>query len=293
MRESSARSQTAESVAACRASHFLHAERPLVFEDPYAIELLGQEWRERSLADVGEIWQHPTTCVILGRSRYTEDQLEAAVRLGVDQYVILGAGLDTFALRRPDLMETISVYEVDTPATQEWKRDSLAKLVDELPAALEFIPTDLEHETIAESLARSSFRSDRLSFFSWLGSTVYLSREGVFRTLKSIAAASAPGSEIFFDYCVSDEFITEQEDVAVAHVVYEYTSQVGEPHTAFLNPHTLPNEVGAVGFEVIENISPKQMDERYFIGRSDGLRVATYCYYIHLRNSGKVGHQQS
>lgn len=98
------------------------------------------------------------------------------------------------------------------------------------------------------------------------------------------------GSEIFFDYCVFDEFITEPEDISGAHRIYERSAQMGEQHISQFNPLIFPNEVGAVGFEVIECLTPKQMDQRYFICRSDGLRVATYLYYAHLRNSGKVGH---
>lgn len=278
------RSQTAEGTAALRASHFLHAEHPLIFEDPFAIELIGPEFRERCHAGGGEMGRSGNAAVVCGRCRYAEDQLEAAVRSGVDQYVVLGAGLDTFALRRPDLLETIRVYEIDKNATQTWKRECLAQLFDELPAALEFVPADLEHETVAETLARSSFSSDRRAFFSWLGTTMYLTREAVFRTLESIAAVSAPGSEIVFDYRVPIEFVAPEE-VSAVEASWKGTAEMGEPQFAWFNPQTFPNEVVKVGFELVESLSPKQLEERYFTDRSDGMRVMTHHHYIHLRTT--------
>ena len=220
--------------------------------------------------------------IVLGRARYTDDLLDEAVRSGVDQYVLLGAGLDTFALRRPDLLATIRVYEVDLPATQAWKRERLAELGRELPAALEFIPVDFEYETAAEALGRSSYRSDRRAFFSWLGTLPYLTREAIFCTLESLAVVSAPGSEIVFDYRVTKEFLDPQ-DVPAVEAGDRGTAQWGEPKRSWLNPLTFPNEVEAVGFNLIENLSAKQLEERYFAGRTDGLQVSSHHWYAHFR----------
>jgi len=278
---SGARSQTAEICAAIRAMHFLHGERPLVFEDPVAIELVGPGWREACLRG-DEFGLNSGAGVVLGRCRYAEDLLEAAVRSGVDQYVILGAGLDSFALRRPDLLATIRVYEVDQPATQAWKRERLAELGRELPAALEFVAADFEQETVAEALGRSSYRSDRRAFFSWLGVLAFLTHAAILRSLESLAAASAPGSEVIFDYQVSHEFLDPQ-DVPLIQEADEFIAQIGEPKRSWLNPLTFPNEVCALGFDLIENLSPKQLEERYFAGRSDGLRPMPHRYYAHFR----------
>lgn len=105
------------------------------------------------------------------------------------------------------MLKALCVYEIDQPAIQAWKRERLAQLAGELPAALEFIPIDFEHETIAEALCRSSYRSDRRAFFSWLGTLPYLSETAILRTLESIAAASVAGSEIVLDYRVATQFI--------------------------------------------------------------------------------------
>jgi len=274
-------SQTAEATAAIRAVHFLHGNRPLVFEDPFAIELLSPEWRDLCLHRM-ELFMTGAAGIVLGRSRYTEDLLDAAVRSGVDQYVLLGSGLDTFALRRPDLLTRIRVYEIDHTATQSWKRERLAELGRELPEALEFIPVDLEHETVAEALSRSSYRSDRRAFFSWLGTTPYLSREAIFHTLESIVASSASGSEIVFDYRVSMEFV-DPEDVALVKDGDKFTAQGGEPKRSWLNPQTLPNELREIGLDLIESLYPKQLEGRYFAGRSDVGRPTSHQYYAHFR----------
>ena len=275
------RSQTAEATAAIRAAHFLHGDRPLVFEDPFAIEFLSPEWREVCLRG-NELGQSSGAAIVLGRARYTEELLDAAVLSGVDQYVILGAGLDTFALRRPDLTEKIRIYEVDLPEPQAWKRDHLTQLGRELPATLEFIPADLEHETVTEALGRSSFRSDRRAFFSWLGTVPYLSCEAIFRSLESIVEASAPGSEIIFDYRVSMDFV-DPEDIPFVEAGDKFSAQGGESKRSWLNPHTFPNEVSAVGLELIEGLSPKQLRDRYFAGRSDVGRPSSHQHYAHFR----------
>ena len=274
-------SQTAEATAAIRAVHFLHGNRPLVFEDPFAIELLSPEWRDLCLHRM-ELFMTGAAGIVLGRARYTEDLLDAAVRSGVDQYVLLGSGLDTFALRRPDLLTRIRVYEIDHPATQSWKRERLAELGRELPEALEFIPVDLEHETVAEALSRSSYRSDRRAFFSWLGTTPYLSREAIFRTLELIVEASASGSEIVFDYRVSMEFVYP-EDVPTVEFGDKFTAEGGEAKRSRLNPETLPNELSEIGLDLIESLYPKQLEDRYLAGRSDLVRPTSHQYYAHFR----------
>ena len=274
-------SQSADATAAIRATHFLHGNRPLVFEDPFAIDFTTPEWRE--ICHRGnDLCMSGGAVIVIGRARYAEDILEAAISSGVDQYVIMGAGLDTFAIRRPDLLSKIRVYEIDLPSTQSWKQERLKQLGYELPDALEFIPADLEHETIADALSRSSFRSDKRAFFSLLGIMPYLSREAIFRTLESIVAASASGSEIVFDYRVAIEFV-DPEDIPLVEMGDKSSAQGGEPKRSWFNPHTLPDEISELGFDLIEGLSPKQLYERYFTDRSDVGRPATHQHYAHFR----------
>lgn len=275
------RLRTAESCAMIRAHHFLHAERPLVFEDSAAIELVGPEQRERCLHDTG-LSGSGGAAVVLGRARYAEDMLARALQAGVDQYVLLGAGLDTFAMRHRNLPKSVRVYEMDHPETQAWKRERLTQIGGELPAGLEFVAIDFEREAIAEALRRSSYRSDRRAFFSWLGTLPYLTEQAIFATLASIAGAAAAGSEIVFDYRVAMEFV-EPQDVPLVQAGDQGTAQGGEPKRSWLNPNTFPRDVSALGFELIENLSAKQLGERYFAGRSDGLRPRSHHYYAHFR----------
>jgi len=286
--ESNKRSRTAELTAMLRALHFLHGERPLILEDPIAIELLDSDLREYCLGSStqNDLAVSGGAAVVLGRARLTEDKLAEAVRAGIDQYVVLGAGGDSFAFRRPDLMEVVRVYEIDQPATQDWKRECLNRSGRQIPASLEFVPADLEHETVLDALGRSSFRNERPAFLSWLGTIMYLTPEAVFRTLSSLAENLAPGSEIVFDYRVQIEFVdpAEVESVLAGD---KGTAAMGEPKRSFFNPHTFTEEIESKArFEMLENLSPGELTDRYFTGRSDGMRPTTHHWYAHLRLRG-------
>lgn len=285
---SDTRSILAEFVAKMRAQHLLHDERPLILEDPFALRLLSpqmaEDARKSGFQSTIEI---RVGALILGRSRYTEDCFEIALKKGVRQYVSLGAGLDTFALRRSDLETQIRVYEIDQPATQQWKREQMESSGCGIPENLEFVPANLEEETVLQALGRSSFNLSEPAFLSWLGVTMYLTREAVFRTLESFTNGLAPGSEIIFDYRVPIEFISP-EDVDNAQIGWKAGADMGETQFAFMNPMTFPDEVRAVGFEVVENLSPQQLSERYFSQRNDDLQPMTHHYYIHLRTVDRM-----
>ncbi len=266
-----------------RAQHYLHDERPLIFEDPFALRLLSHKLAEDAQAAGFQTpIQFRVGALLLARSRYAEDCFEKALNKGVRQYVSLGAGLDTFALRRHDLVTQIRVYEIDQPATQQWKKRQMESSGCGIPDNLEFVPANLEKETVRQALARSSFNSTEPAFFSWLGTTMYLTREAIFHTLESFASGLAPGSEIVFDYRIPIEFVSP-EDVENAQIGWKAGAAMGEPQYAWLNPLTFPDEVREVGLEVVENLSPQQMTERYFSGRNDALKPMTHHYYMHLR----------
>ena len=156
------RSRTAESVAMSRAWHLLH-EDPIIFHDPFAIHLTSRHMRmiikSRFLGRLISgrkryAYMCPLRAEIVGRARFTEEQLEKAIKAGINQYVILGSGLDSFALRRKDLTSTLKVYELDNPASQTAKRSRLAKLNIDLPKNLEFVPVDFEKESVAEAFGQ-------------------------------------------------------------------------------------------------------------------------------------------
>lgn len=279
------RSRTAEATAMLRAQHYLHDSHPLILEDPFALHLLSPQVAELARAHG---FQQPSNfrsaAVVLGRSRYAEDCFGLALDRGVQQFVLLGAGLDTFAQRRPDLMTRVHVYEIDKPATQEWKLEMLQSIGCEIAENLEFVPADLEQETVLQALGRSSFRRAEPAFFSWLGNTMYLTREAIFRTLESFVSELTVGSEVVFDYRVPIEFI-DPVDADNVQASWKGTAEMGEPQYAWLNPLTLSDEVRAVGFEVVESLTPQQLGERYFSHRNDALQPMTHHHYIHLRTA--------
>lgn len=284
------RSRTAEVAAGARAYHLLH-EDPIVFRDPFAIKFTPRTWRvilksrvlkwlivARKTFD----WVYPLRAEIVGRARFTEEQLEKAIKAGIDQYVLLGAGLDSFALRRKDLTSSLKVYELDHPASQKAKRFRFAKLNIDFPENLEFVPIDFEKESVADALARSSYSKERPCFFSWLGVTVYLTREAIFSTLRSIAAYAKPSSEIVFDYMIPKELL-DPFDMQMMKKVERSVARRGEPLVSRLDPHTLPHAVCDLGFELVEHLSPTEQQKRYFANRSDDLCPASFYYFIHFR----------
>src|SRR5215470_17263725 len=174
-------SRTAHRVALGRAAHQLW-DNPRVLDDPVALKIVGPDVAEElSRSEPAEAFEKYLRAFIVARSRYAEDQLADAIRRGVTQYVVLGAGLDTFAYRNP--FEHLRVFEVDHAATQAWKRSCLHSGGIATPASLIFVPVNLETQTLATELDRAGFKADQPAFFSWLGVTPYLGRETVLGTL--------------------------------------------------------------------------------------------------------------
>ena len=218
-------------VAYMRAYHSIHAADK-IFDDFLAYDLIPEEKRvlvEQYLTPLAEQLndsEDTKLCVdqkiisefliqginnIASRARYAEDTLEEKVKQGVKQYVILGAGMDTFAFRRPEMLEELEVFEVDHPATQEFKLRRLTELGWHHPAKLHFIPIDFTKENLVTALTSSPFYDPNVkSFFSWFGVTPYLTQEEVFATLRSIREIAPAGSMVLFDYLDADAFVPEK-----------------------------------------------------------------------------------
>jgi methyltransferase (TIGR00027 family) len=228
-----------------------------------------------ALAHVMQLHNAPIT---LSRSRYAEDCLEEAVKNGVQQYVILGAGFDTFAFRRPDLLTRLQVFEVDHPITQDLKRQRIAMPGWEIPAQLHFVPIDFTKESLTAALQRSSYDPHQLSFFSWLGVSYYLTREVVFATLQDIAGIALTGSTIVFDYMDADAFIPEKAGKRI-QLMQWIAGQVGEPMKSGFDPHTLAAELDRLGYLLQENLAPAEIDRRYFQGRTDLYRAFEHLHF--------------
>ena len=215
---------------------------------------------------------------ILSRARFAEDSLEKAVAEGVQQYVLLGAGLDTFALRRADLLGKIRVIEVDHPATQAVKRERLAAMGVSLPVSLHFVAVDFSQEDLSHALSRSCFDSDIPAFFSWLGVSYYLEREDLFKVLRSLSEAAAPGSQIAFDYMDLKAFDPDQATPEIQKLK-DKVRFLGEPMKSGLDPEALKKDLMGVGWDLRQNLSAEDIEEMYFRGCATGLRTGKH---IHL-----------
>ena len=281
-------SRTAQAAAAFRASHHLYAQ-PRVFEDRFAHALTSKGWRA-VLSNRVTHWLvleraflKPVLAQVLVRSRFAEDALAKALANGIQQYVIVGAGLDSYALRHPDSTGRVRVFEVDHPDTQRAKRQRLQALAVSLPANLDFVGVDFEKQALATALSASSYRSDAPAFFSWLGTTHYLSPQATLGTLRSIAQSAAPASEVVLDYSVPIELFDPEEQRDMLWMK-RLTDRLGEPLIGGLNPAQLHADVEALGYDIIEDIAAPEQTRRYFANRTDGLAPTPVCRLLHLRS---------
>lgn len=264
-----------------RSYHAMHIT-PKIFDDFLAFCLIPEEKRlliEQNISKASRINRLRNTNII-SRARYTEDALEKAVRQGTKQYVILGAGMDIFAFRRPDLMEQLEVFEVDHPATQEFKLSRLAELGWELPGNLYFIPIDFTKENLATVLTRSpSYDPSVKSFFSWLGVTMYLTQDEVFATLRSIADVSPTGSIVIFDYLDLDAFNPEKATKIQRRL--KFLRDISEPMITGFEPTILADYLASLGFHLKENLNSDDIEKLYFQGYTNEYHAAKHGHFAY------------
>lgn len=264
-------SKTALRVAMRRAVHQV-LDHPKVLDDPLALAILGEKTAAAVRADPGAFERLGTTnlrAFVSVRSRFAEDQLAEAVRQGVRQCVVLGAGLDTFAYRNP--FGDLRVIEVDHPATQSWKRDLLASAGIAIPASASFVTVDFAKQTLADALDPSGFRSGEPAFFSWLGVVPYLTRDAAFGTLRWIASLPA-GSGVAFDYSVARSQLGFLERT-VLDALSRRVARAGEPFHLFFEPAELAAALKEMGFHRLEDLGAAEINARYFANRKDRLKV--------------------
>lgn len=287
--------------AVMRAAHLVVDGEPKIFSDPLALNLSGLDG-EAGLkaglakfvaalaADVGEACARATFRYLRAgmtmRSRFTEDELNQAIERGVAQYVILGAGLDSFAYRRQSLLPRLRVFEVDLPSSQNWKRERLRLVGLVEPNGLVFVPLDLEQQTLVEGLCAAGYHVEQPAFFSWLGTTQYLTTDAVFKTLKDIASL-APGSEVVFTYHVPEDAL-EEGDRQVRHVLSTRAAQGGVPWVSSFEPAILVARLKALGFAAAMDFGPEQAQARYFTGRTDDLMVPRLSRLMRARTGSVV-----
>jgi methyltransferase (TIGR00027 family) len=261
-------SKTALGVAIRRAAHQL-IDKPPVLDDPIALRLVGDGYprlMERAMHPVGRDFRG----FMAARSRYTEDRLTEAVANGVMQYVVLGAGLDTFAYRNP--FPALRVFEVDFPATQVWKRSMLDEAAIALPPNLVFVALDFEHQTLADGLTAAGLDLQKPAFFGWLGVVPYLTLDA-FRATLSVVAQMPAGSAVTFDYAVAPETLSPIGRIAFDRLSARVAA-AGEPLRLFFTPEDLEVEIRRAGFQRIEQVGSEQLNDLYFRDRADGLKLS-------------------
>jgi methyltransferase (TIGR00027 family) len=268
--EPSRPSQTALRVALRRAAHQLYDAYPLVLDDPIAVPILGATYAEelrRTPTRTDRPFSVALRAFLVARSRYAEDALARAVTNGVTQYVLLGAGLDTFAHRNP--YPQLRVFEVDHPATQQWKRELLATSVLPTPANLTYAPVDFEHQSLPEQLHFAGFNPKFPTFFALLGVVPYLTPEA-FRSTIAFIAAQPPDSGLVFDYSQPRSALPQLEQLAYDSLAAR-VQQAGEPFQLFFTPREAAAELAA--FYNLEDLGSREINALYFANRTDSLRV--------------------
>jgi methyltransferase (TIGR00027 family) len=270
-------SHTAHRVAMRRAAHQL-LDDPIVFRDPLALRILGPAESAAIRAEPrrfeGTLYAAYLRAFLAVRSRVAEDTLRDLVRGGVEQYLVLGAGLDTSAYREPYDGHGVRAFEVDHPATQEWKRQCLAAAAIPIPESLTFVPVNFERQDLESELLRAGVRQDRATFCSWLGVTPYLGRAAIDATLQTVASFCRTGGGIVFDYPVPPETLGLRER-AVFEAMAARVRAVGEEWRTSLAPDPLMEQLRELGFTDVTDLRGDDLNARYFADRTDGLRVGS------------------
>jgi methyltransferase (TIGR00027 family) len=272
--QEAAPSRTAMGVAIRRAAHQLLDRPRRVLDDPLALLVIGEEVRsrlERAPEEQETRFSRALRAFVVARSRFAEDELTRAVERGVKQYVVLGAGLDTFGYRNPYPPSALRVFEVDHPATQAWKRTRLAAAGVAIPAALTFAAVDFERQTLVDGLSAAGFDPAAATFFSWLGVTMYLTTEAV-RSVIELVASTPPAGGLVFDYAVPRASLSPLGRLAF-DAVAERVKAAGEPFQATFDPGELRDQLFRAGFRVVEELGRDELNARYFRDRPDHLRV--------------------
>jgi methyltransferase (TIGR00027 family) len=282
-------SNTAALTAMLRAAHQLVDDEPKIVNDPVAVRIIDDATREFIVARPMELHSPGLTiprAAVLLRSRYAEDLLAQAVAQGLNQLVILGAGLDTFAFRQPAFAGRLRIYEVDHPATQSWKRERLAAAGIAAPDNLRWTPIDFEKLTLGTGLAQAGFDDSRPAFFSWLGVTQYLTLPAIDATLRVVAALPSP-STVVLSFMLPDINLPSEE-AAVARAVANDAAKAGEPWLTRISPQDLSDRLTELGFRNVVRLSPEEANARYFGHRRDGLRAP---YVAQLMGATIQAHQ--
>lgn len=296
-------SLTATGAAFARAYHAAHDD-PKIFDDFLAAALFTpDEVAELERRIVGAVamlapeaaglapaeavarsMRTQSTSTLLARAHYTEDRLVDEIGRGAVQYVVLGAGLDTFAFRRPELLERVRMFEIDRPEMQADKQRRIARAGWRVPAQLRFVALDLMTGDLAAALASAGFDPGLRTFWSWMGVTFYLTRDVVLATLRALARLGAPGSVGVFDYADLDAYDDAKASPDMRRT-RELVASVGEVMGVGFDPEALATDLDRIGLSLVEDLSPAEIQARYFAGRSDGYHALDHVHYAAARGT--------
>ncbi len=261
-------------VALWRALHVEVDPPPHVLRDEIGLQLAAPDAGWRSRPDMDPQGTVGYRAAIVARARFIEDLVGEQAGHGVAQYVILGAGLDTFAQRRPEIASHLRVFEVDRPGPQTWKRRRLIELGLGIPEWLRLVPVDFEAGgSWRERLAGAGFDASRPAIVSSTGVSMYLSRDAVAATLRQIAGL-ARGSTLAMTFILPLELL-EPEDRPKHEAVYRSARAAGTPFVSFFSPPEMLALAREAGFREARHVSTADLTRRYFAGRPDGLRPAS------------------
>ncbi|HSY38446.1 MAG TPA: class I SAM-dependent methyltransferase [Polyangia bacterium] len=261
---------TAVRVALWRALHLEVDDPPHVFQDDVGLKLVAPDEGWRSRPDMSP-FTRPFRASIVARARFIEDLVAEQVARGVGQYVILGAGLDTFAQRRPELANRLLVFEIDQPGPQAWKRRRLVDLGLGVPPFLRLVPVDFEAgDAWWERLATSGFDRGRPAVVASTGVSMYLTREAILTTLRQVAAL-APNSTLAMSFMLPIEMADPDVRPGIERAAAGAKAN-GTPFISFFTPAEMLALAREAGFGKVEHVSAAALAQRYFAGRTDGLR---------------------
>ena len=262
---------TAVRTALWRALHVQVDAEPHILEDETGLKLIApkDDWRQRP--DMK--FTKRLRASVVARARFIEDLVIEESKQAISQYVILGAGLDTFAQRRPDVASKLQVYEIDQPGTQTWKQQRLIEVGFDIPRWLHFVSVDFEISSWWEKLLKAGFDIGKPAVVSCTGVSLYLTKDAITSTLQQIASL-APGSTLAMTFYLRVNLLDE-EDKPMQEIAEKGARAAGTPMISFFAPNEILDLAGKAGFKEAKTISTKDMEQYYFRNRTDGLLPAS------------------
>jgi len=262
---------TAIIVALWRALHVQIDAQPHVFTDEIGAKLVGEEnWRDRE--DMDPEFSKPMRASIVGRARFIEDLVEEQIKYGVTQYVILGAGLDTFAQRRPEIASRLHIFEIDQPSTQAWKQQRLVELGFNIPEWLHFVSVNFEDiQSWWQQLNAAGFDNSKPAIVVSTGVSMYLTKEANLATLEQ-AVSLAPNSTFAMTFMLALDSL-EPKEKSMMEFVMKKAHESGTPFLSLYSPEDMLSTAKVAGFKSPQYVSAEEIYQRYFANRKDGLRA--------------------